>query len=199
MEQISYYVNIASFSILMICWVGFSTRFLLWKKPKSAPDAKRSEVSIVGLVLQGLGYIPVWIFRRQMFSPIIPDQFLVNIIFQILAIGLSIFSVWMAVSAITELGKQWSLTARLTENHQLITSGVYGIVRHPIYTAMLGMLVATGFVLSHWLAIVLGIIVFFIGTKIRTNSEEKLLREAFADEYQKYAAKVAPLIPFVKI
>ncbi|MBX7170364.1 MAG: isoprenylcysteine carboxylmethyltransferase family protein [Pyrinomonadaceae bacterium] len=199
MEQISNYVNIASFSILMICWITFAVRFLLWKKPKSAPDAKRSEVSIVGLVLQGLGYLPVWIVRRQMFSPIIPDQFLVNIIFQILAIGLSIFSVWMAVSAITELGKQWSLTARLTENHQLITSGVYGIVRHPIYTAMLGMLVATGFVLSHWLAIVLAIIIFFIGTKIRTNSEEKLLREAFADEYQKYAAKVAPLIPFVKI
>ena len=166
----------------------------------SAPDARRSNISIIGLVLQGIGFAVVWAIQRtQLFSPFIAEQFSTNLFFQILAIILSFVSVWLAVSAIAELGKQWSLTARLTENHKLITSGVYGIVRHPIYTAMFGMMVATGFVISHWIALPIAIIVFLIGTKIRTNAEEKLLSDAFPDEYKEYAARVAPLIPFVKI
>src|SRR5690349_2655027 len=142
MEKISYYANIVSLSILMICWIAFAVRFFLWKKPASAPDAKRSNVSIVGIILQGVGFGLVWSVRREMFSPFIGgEQFSVNLIFQILAVILSFSSVWLAVSAIAELGKQWSLAARLTENHKLITSGVYSIVRHPIYTAMFGMMI----------------------------------------------------------
>ena len=199
MENTSYYTNIVSLAILMICWIAFAVRFFLWKKPVSAPDAKRSNVSIIGLVLQGIGFAVVWSVRREIFSPFIVEQFSANLFFQILAIILSFVSVWLAVSAIAELGKQWSLTARLTENHKLITSGVYGIVRHPIYTAMFGMMVATGFVISHWIALPIAIIVFLIGTKIRTNAEEKLLSDAFPNEYKEYAARIAPLIPFVKI
>ena len=200
METISFYANIVSLSILMICWIAFAIRFFLWKKPASAPDAKRSNVSIIGIILQGLGFSAVWAIQRTpFFSPFIAEQFSANLFFQISAIILSFVSIWLAVSAIAELGKQWSLTARLTENHKLITSGVYSIVRHPIYTAMFGMMVATGFVISHWIALPIAIIVFLIGTKIRTNAEEKLLSDAFPDEYKEYATRVAPLIPFVKI
>lgn len=199
MEKISYYANIVSLSILMICWIAFTIRFFVWKKPVSAPDAKRSNVSIIGIILQGLGFGLVWSLRRGLFSPLLSEQFSVNLILQILVIAIAVFSVWLAVSAIQELGKQWSLAARLTENHKLITSGVYQIVRHPIYTAMFGMMLATGLAISHWIALPIAIIVFFIGTKIRTVAEEKLLREAFPSEYENYAIKVAPIIPFVKI
>ena len=199
MEIISYYATIIALSILMIGWIAFAVRFFLWKKPASAPDSKRSNVSIIGLILQGLSLGLVWSVQREHFSPFISEQFTINIILQILTVAVAFSSVWLAVSAIAELGKQWSLTARLTENHKLITSGVYGIVRHPIYTAMFGMMVATGFVISHWIALPIAIIVFLIGTKIRTNAEEKLLRDAFPSEYKEYAARVAPLIPFVKI
>jgi protein-S-isoprenylcysteine O-methyltransferase Ste14 len=199
MEKLSYDANIASLSVLMICWIAFAARFFLWKKPASAPDAKRSNVSIIGIILQGLGFGLVWNLRRGLFSPFISEQFLVNIILQLLAMAMAIGSVWLAVSAIQELGKQWSLAARLTENHKLITSGVYQIVRHPIYTAMFGMMLATGLVISHWMALPLAIVIFFIGTKIRTAAEEKLLREAFPNEYEEYSAKVSPIIPFVRI
>ena len=103
------------------------------------------------------------------------------------------------MSAIKELGKQWSLQARLIEDHKLVPGGVYQIVRHPIYTAMLGMLIATGIVVSHWLILLIAVAVFIIGTKIRTVSEEKLLRDAFGGEFEDFAAKVPGLIPFLKI
>lgn len=108
-------------------------------------------------------------------------------------------SVWLAISALRELGRQWSLEARLVEGHKLVKTGVYQIVRHPIYTAMLGMLVAMGIVYSHWLALVAGIFVFLIGTKIRTVFEERLLSEAFGEEFSEWKARVPGLIPFLKI
>lgn len=180
-------------------WFIFGWTFLIRKKPTSAPDTKRAPRSWAGLVLQGVGFGLVWALYRVPFgSPLINGQFAVNIVLQIVAVVLAVASIWLAVSAINELGKQWSLAARLTEGHKLITSGVYGTVRHPIYTAMFGIMVATGIIFSNWIAIPAAVVIFVIGTKIRTDLEEALLREAFGEEFTKWEAKVPALVPFIK-
>jgi protein-S-isoprenylcysteine O-methyltransferase Ste14 len=61
------------------------------------------------------------------------------------------------------------------------------------------MLLATGFAFSHWIGIIIGLIVFLVGTKIRTNLEEALLRDAFGEEFESWRAKVPGLIPFIKL
>ena len=107
MENISYYSNTGALAILMICWIAFAVRFFLWKKPASPPDTRRSNVSIIGIILQGLGFGTVWAMqRRPFFSPFVAEQFTLNLVFQILAVALAFSSVWLAVSAIAELGKQ---------------------------------------------------------------------------------------------
>jgi protein-S-isoprenylcysteine O-methyltransferase Ste14 len=60
---------------------------------------------------------------------------------------------------------------------------------------MLGMLVATGLALSHLIALLAALIVFFIGTIIRIRSEEKLLRSAFGEQFENYARRVPAIIP----
>ena len=200
MEQISYYATAISFAIVILTWFIFAGTFFLKKKPESAPESVSAPKSFVGIALQGVSFGLVWALHRTPFlSPFASDWFSLNIILQIVAVLLVVGSVWMSTSAIRELGKQWSFQARLIENHQLVTSGVYQIVRHPIYAAMLGMLIATALVLSHWLILIVTIVIFFIGTKIRTSSEEKLLRDAFPKEYQEYAARVPAFVPFLKI
>ena len=200
MEQISYYINLISFAGVILLWFVFAGTFLLRKKPKTTPDKIGMPSSFFGLALQGVGFGLVWALRRSpLFSPLIDGQFILNVVLQILAVLIAGGSVWLAMSAITELGKQWSLQARLIEDHKLVTSGVYGIVRHPIYTAMLGMLLATGLAFSHWIALAAATIVFFIGTKIRTNIEEGLLRDAFGQEFEDWKARVPGLIPFLRI
>jgi len=99
--------------------------------------------------------------------------------------------------AVRSLGKQWVLAARLLEGHKLVTEGPYNVVRNPIYTGMFGMLLATGFAVSHWLGLSIAIVIFAIGTFIRVRSEEKLLREAFGGEFDEYARKVPAVIPFL--
>jgi len=198
--QVSYYANAVSFGAVMLMWFVFAWNFLRRKRPASTPDTKRAPRSWAGLALQGVAFGIVWTVRRSPFaSPLIDGQFAVNIVLQISAIILAAASVWLAVSALKELGRQWSLTARLTEDHNLIKTGVYGIVRHPIYTAMLGLMVATGLIVSNWIGLAAAIVVFFVGTKIRTNLEESLLRNAFGEEFTAWEAKVPGLIPFVKI
>lgn len=199
MEQTSYYANLISFIVVMLSWFVFGGTFFLRKKPETTPDAKREPRSWIGLILQGLSFGIVWAVRRSPFaSPLINDQFALNIALQAVAIALAVSSVWLAISAIRELGKQWSLQARLIEGHKLVTTGVYGIVRHPIYTAMFGMMFSTGLIFSHWGALISALIVFLIGTKIRTNYEEGLLHDAFTGEFETWKAKVPGLIPFIK-
>lgn len=199
-EQISYYVTATAFGAVILLWFGFAGTFLLRKKPEASTDATHAPRSWAGLILQGLGFMPVWAIRRQpMFSSLIDGYFAVNIVLQVLAVVIAAASVWLAMSAIRELGKQWSLEARLIEGHKLVTSGVYQIVRHPIYTAMLGMLVATGITFSRWYVVLTAIVVFIIGTRIRTIFEERLLKDAFGQEFDDFKAKVPALIPFVKI
>jgi protein-S-isoprenylcysteine O-methyltransferase Ste14 len=198
-EQISHYINIASSAVVVFLWFAFAGVFLLRKRPASAPDKVGVPSSWVGLILQGLGFGIVWAIRRSpVFTPIVDEQFVLNIVLQILAILLAAASVWLAMSAIRELGKQWSLQARLLEGHKLVTTGVYRLVRHPIYTAMMGMLISTGLVFSHWIALATALVIFLIGTRIRTSIEERLLSDGFGKEYTDWKARVPGLIPFIK-
>lgn len=198
-EQLASYSGVAAFLVVLGSWFGFAATFFLRKKPEAAADVKKAPRSWFGLVLQGAGFALVWaIQRRPYFSPIIDGHPMIGIILDIVAVVIAVSSVRLAMGAVKELGKQWSLQARLIEGHKLVTTGVYSTVRHPIYTAMLGMLIATGLVLSHWIGLVAGILVMFIGTSIRTRLEEGLLKDAFGQEFESWKMRVPGLIPFIK-
>jgi protein-S-isoprenylcysteine O-methyltransferase Ste14 len=186
-----------TFVVVMWSWFAFVILFLVRHKPPSAPESKRERASILGIVLQGGGYAFVWSIRRAWFSPIVSVSNSVEIALAILTMALGIASVWFITVAIRTLGKQWSLGARLIEGHQLITAGPYRLVRNPIYTGMFGLLLATGLAVSHWVGLLIAIVVYGIGTVVRVRSEEKLLRGAFGAEFDSYARRVPAVIPFL--
>jgi protein-S-isoprenylcysteine O-methyltransferase Ste14 len=199
MEQFSFIASVAAFAVVIICWCLFAGLFMFRKKPEASPDKEKAPRSFLGIALQAVAFALVWALHRSpVFSNFVPDD-LINIVFQLLAAAISITSVLIAMSAIKELGKQWSFQARLIEDHKLVTSGVYSIVRHPIYAAMMGKLIATGIVLSAWYVLLPALLLFLIGTRIRTNLEERLLMGAFGPEFENWRSRVPGLIPFVKI
>jgi len=155
--------------------------------------AHRSEPVVS--VLQGLSFGVVWGVRRHAFGPFLPNASQLSIVAGIIAMIAAIGSVVLVTSALKTLGKEWSLTARMVEGHKLATNGPYAYVRHPIYTGMLGMLLATGLAFSNWIALLIAIAVFFVGTLIRIRSEEKLLQETFGQEFEDYRRRVPALIP----
>ena len=195
MIHFSFWPTLA-FVSMILSWLAFVITFLGHKKPPSPPDKKRDPSSIVGIVFQGLSYSAVWIIRRPWFTPMF-DSKLLEIALAILTIVLAVASVWFCAAAIRALGQQWSLAARVVEGHKLVTQGPYSIVRNPIYTGMFGMLLATGLAVSHWIGIVIAIVMYAIGTFIRVRSEERLLREMFGNEFDVYAQRVRAVIPLV--
>lgn len=185
------------FAVVMLSWLAFAVVFLTHKKPPSGAERKRENQSMIGLGLQGAGYVVIWIVHRPYFSSITEMNHLLEIVLAVFTSVLAIGSVWLVMTAVKTLGKQWSLAARVVEDHKLVTEGPYRFVRNPIYTGMLGMLLATGLALSDWIGLLAGLIVFAIGTLIRIHSEEKLLRETFGTDWDEYARRVPAVLPFL--
>jgi protein-S-isoprenylcysteine O-methyltransferase Ste14 len=182
---------------VILCWCFFAGVFLLRKRPPKEPEAKRDRRAMLGIVLQMCGYFLVWFHppRTAFLPPVAALSGLVGIVFAVFTISLAAASGWLLESAVRTLGKQWAVAARLVEGHKLIIEGPYAYVRNPIYTGMLGMLIATGLAMEHWIATPVAVIIFFAGLVIRVRTEEKLLRSAFGQEFEEYAKRVPAVVP----
>jgi isoprenylcysteine carboxyl methyltransferase (ICMT) family protein YpbQ len=181
--------------LVAVGYLGFFALFVFKKQPHER-EAKREPASILGIALQMVAFTLVWLIQRPIPRAAAPMG-AGEIGLDVLAPVFSLVSAWLGLSALRTLGRQWSYAARLIEGHKLVTEGPYRLVRHPIYTAMLGMLLATNFAFGHWVGLLAAGAVFVIGTMIRIRSEEKLLRQAFGPEYEDYARRVKAFIPFV--
>lgn len=182
----------------MLGWVVFIAGVLFRPKSQAAVKRARDRVSVAAMLIQGVGFGLVWNIRRPSHTLILPLPPWAGLCLTILAIVIAVGSALMGVAAIRILGKQWSLEARIREDHELITSGPYSIVRHPIYTAMLGLLIGTGLAFSQPLAFVVGALVFLAGTALRVRVEEKLLRSGFGASFEAYADRVPAFVPWLK-
>jgi len=182
--------------LVAVGWAGFFIFFFSRAKLAGQSETKRAPASVLGIALQMVGYALVWMLQRKPPAAGVPLS-AAEIALDVMAPVLSIVSVWIGLAAVRTLGRQWSYTARLVENHKLVTEGPYNVVRHPIYTAMFGKLLATNFAFGHWIGLPVAGGIFVAGTLIRIRSEERLLREAFGTEYESYARRVPSFIPFV--
>jgi protein-S-isoprenylcysteine O-methyltransferase Ste14 len=110
----------------------------------------------------------------------------------LLVAGLA-FACWARV----HLGRNWSGSVTVKKDHELIRTGPYAYVRHPIYTglitAVLGTALASGTVRA-----ALGLVIITLSLLRKLRTEEAFMRETFPGEYQRYSAEVPALIPFTK-
>jgi protein-S-isoprenylcysteine O-methyltransferase Ste14 len=100
--------------------------------------------------------------------------------------------------ASVELGRHLRIQAVVSQDHELITTGPYAVVRHPIYAGLLGLAVATGLLQASWTRLALGVVIFCLGTEIRVRVEEGLLAERFPEALRSYQRRVKAYIPFVR-
>jgi protein-S-isoprenylcysteine O-methyltransferase Ste14 len=185
------------FWFMVAAWFAFALVFLLRGKPARPRETQSSRRWQLGLLLQSLAYVILWSPPgRRVFgtAPAGMPGFL-QVPWAAVVVLLAAASILLILLSIRALGRQWAVAARLVEGHQLITTGPYARVRNPIYTGMLGMLLATGLTISHGWALAAAMIVFLMGTVMRVRSEEKLLRAAFGAEFDEYCRRVRALMP----
>jgi protein-S-isoprenylcysteine O-methyltransferase Ste14 len=109
--------------------------------------------------------------------------------------ALMVAGLWLFYRAHADLGRNWSVTLELRERHQLITGGVYRCIRHPMYASIFLFSVAQGLLLTNWLAGWGALLTFAVLYLIRTPREERMMCEAFGDQYRAYMRHTGRLWP----
>ena len=196
-EVLNFIINKINVAVVIVSWVIFSIGFLTLKRKVTHKAKDQDRRAIIGFLLEVIGYALVFGIRREIFSDIIQLSLFFAVLFAFVNAGLACLSLWMTLAAVKTLGKQWDMRARIIEGHELIVSGPYRIVRHPIYSGMFGLLIITGFSISQWWALLIAIVLYFIGTIFRTTVEEGLLIEHFGEKYVEYKKAVPAIIPFI--
>jgi protein-S-isoprenylcysteine O-methyltransferase Ste14 len=177
---------------LLVCWILWAWAFV--KPRKQATGAKtvaRAPASKWGIFLVMIGFMLVFDYVR-------PAGFEKPTWSLIISMVLGPPSAAVAWSATRHLGKQWRYEAALRDDHELIQTGPYRWIRHPIYTSMLGMLLSAGFAWTWWPLFVAGVLFFLAGTEIRVRAEDRLLAERFQASYADYRFRVGAFIPFIR-
>jgi protein-S-isoprenylcysteine O-methyltransferase Ste14 len=177
-----------------VLWIAFMT---YWSAAaKSAAPTKSSESAVsrrthVRLMNAGLILLFVpsfWVLGLRF----LPASAWIIALGLALQVGAGMLGVW----ARRHLGRNWSGAIAVAEAHRLVRSGPYRTIRHPIYTAMIGMFVGSAIAIGEWHS-VLGVALIVIAYARKIPLEEQSLRGAFGEAYEEYRRATWALIPGV--
>jgi protein-S-isoprenylcysteine O-methyltransferase Ste14 len=108
--------------------------------------------------------------------------------------GLGLVSVAFWTWTQVTLDTQWSAQLQLRKEHQLITTGPYVRIRHPLYSGMFGWAAALGLLTANWIFVAMAVL-SIAGTIVRIPKEEQMMLEAFGDEYKAYMQRTGRFLP----
>jgi protein-S-isoprenylcysteine O-methyltransferase len=185
-----------SHNILTTIWTVF---WVLWVLPavfgKRTIRQQANGSRIVQLVLLLAAYVLIvnsglgWDWLNQRLVP--QGRISTAVGYGLLFAGM-LFAGWARLF----LGGNWSSNVTLKQDHTLVQSGPYRIVRHPIYTGLLVALLGTAIALGE-LRCFLGVLLAAIAWKIKSMSEETLMVQQFGDQYARYREQVKGLVPYL--
>lgn len=172
-------------------WVIFS---LYWEiASKNSAPAIKSESRFsrgIHVVLTNVALLLVIVPIRGLNQRFLPDL----LIIKLAGLAAECAGLALAIWARRILGRNWSGEITIKADHELVRRGPYGIVRHPIYTALLTMYLATAIVSSQMHALV-GLAVAIIAYLRKARMEETNLATAFGEKYSAYRADTWALVP----
>jgi protein-S-isoprenylcysteine O-methyltransferase Ste14 len=94
-----------------------------------------------------------------------------------------------------DLKSNWSPTLEIFEGHTLVTYGIYGHIRHPMYASQWLWVIAQILLLQNWVAGPTDLIVFIPFYLLRVKAEEKMMLDTFGDRYRDYMKKTGRVVP----
>jgi protein-S-isoprenylcysteine O-methyltransferase Ste14 len=188
--------GVKAINIITACWIIFFVVWLLAAVSTKRSVYRESRAQRLRYwVLLVIAFLLLINGRRLPYPlnvRIIPHLNVVACAGVVLCISGLAFSIWARVT----LGRNWSGMVTLKEEHELIERGPYRLVRHPIYTGLISMFLATVIVLGHVSGIV-GALLLFVSFWIKLSDEERLMLQHFPDQYAAYQQRVKRIIPFI--
>jgi protein-S-isoprenylcysteine O-methyltransferase Ste14 len=152
------------------------------------------ETALLLISLTGLGILPlIYVatafphFAAYTFQPV---SAWLGLFFAIAALG-------MFHLTHRALGRNWSISLDVREDHQLVTHGVYQRIRHPMYSAFWLSAIAQALLLPNWVAGFAGLVGFGVLFFGRVAREERMMLETFGDSYRAYMARTGRVFPLI--
>ena len=183
--------------IIIACWVAFLVYWLISAFRVKATAEHQSEVSAAAhRIPVGLG----WFLLAFQGLPPPMNLVLVPRTDWALAIGvvICVLGLFVTIWARWTLAGNWSSDVTFKHEHELVKSGPYRFVRHPIYTGLLLMCLGSAIEIGR-LRCGLSLVLVGLGFWIKLRQEEKLLLQHFPDAYPAYRKQVQALVPFGRI
>jgi protein-S-isoprenylcysteine O-methyltransferase Ste14 len=179
-------------ALLLVAWLAWILALSELRKSRREKAVKIDPKARWGLVLESFGYFIASTHGPQVWSS---DLALWRAIAGSLTAVAAIALFW---SAVANLGSQWRFDAGLNEDHELVQTGAYRIVRHPIYASMFGMLMVAVFLVGTLPGWPIAIVLFIAGTEIRVRVEDGLLLERFGARFTEWQKTRPAYLPFVR-
>lgn len=144
---------------------------------------------IIAMLLLGPGD---WFGHTWLREKFISHSDLVGVIGLFICIAGAVIACWARYM----LGRNWSVSVQRKEEHELIQSGIYKVIRHPIYTGLLLLFIGNGLIVGDYRAF-LAVLIVFVSFWFKLKKEEVLLTETFGDRYVQYMNRTKALIPYL--
>ncbi|WP_210358050.1 methyltransferase family protein [Sphingomonas beigongshangi] len=189
----SHSTGLPALAVLATGFVVFAALVLAARlKRRDEEGARRDGRSLLGIMVQGIAFAvcgsgPIAVALDPLGFP----SLALAAATALLLVGAIGLFVW----ARRTMGRNWSVVARLRQDHALVTAGPFAHVRHPIYVAIALLLLATAIALGHVPRLVMALPLYALGTWLRIRVEEGLLLAAFGDAYRDYARRVKRFVP----
>lgn len=183
-------LQLAAWGELAVCWaVWLLSHFLNLRRGPASPRVHSAPAGWLGILfcVAGLACLAI---------PFRPAGFLSPMVTIVPAMLIAPPSVLLAWAARRHLGSNWRAGASIDESHELVKTGPYARMRHPIYASMLGMVIATAFAWSWWPFGTAATILVLIGIELRIKAEEHIMEKFFQDEFVEYEAVTRAFFPF---
>jgi len=174
----------------------FAIRYPYARRAKRTAKIKvvrrKRELALMAISACGLGALPlIFVFTGTLqFADHPPSLWSLC-----LGTGLFAFSLWLFHMTHKHLGRNWSITLEVREQHTLVTTGPYKRLRHPMYSAFWLWAIAQAFLLPNWIAGFAGIIGFGTLFFFRVRHEEALMLEIFGEQYRNYMERTWRVLP----
>ena len=152
------------------------------------------EKILLGLVFFGMVILPLIYMATSLLSFV--DYYLPESL-QIMGLLLIVPMLWLFYRSHKDLGQNWSATLEIREGHNIVDSGVYKYIRHPMYSAILLLVIIQGLLLNNYIAGLSGLISFGLLYFFRVKKEEKMMLLEFGTDYEKYMKRTKRIIPFI--
>ncbi len=180
--------------LFVACWVALGIVWLVARLFQKR-IAERQDLwgSVSWLPLYLLGFVLLWLgVRGPLATRILPPTTIIETAGLLLTVAGLVLAVWARIV----LGANWSGTVALKKDHELILTGPYALVRHPIYTALILMYLGTVIAIGAASGL-LGLLPFTVSFWIKLKAEERLMLKAFGKRYEAYKKEVKALVPGV--